>query len=74
METFNTVVNQLDDEKLSTGNFQQDEETSHTSHANMAEIHFFFGDRIISKGLWPPRSPHLTLPVYFLWGYLKGRV
>jgi len=32
------------------------------------------GDRVISKGLWPPSSPDLTPPVYFLWGYLKGRV
>jgi len=32
------------------------------------------GDHIISKGLCPRRSPHLTPPDYFLWGYLKGRV
>jgi hypothetical protein len=23
---------------------------------------------------WPPRSPDLTAPDYFLWGYLKSRV
>ena len=69
MEIFNTFVNQLDDEELSIGYFQQDGATSHTSHASMAEIQSFFGDRIISKGLWP-----LCLPDYFLWGYLKGRV
>jgi len=40
----------------------------------MAEIQSFFGDRVISKGLWPPPSPDLTPPDYFLWGYLKGRV
>jgi len=40
----------------------------------MAEIQSFFGDRVISKGLWPPRSPNLTPPDYFLWGYLKGTV
>jgi hypothetical protein len=28
-------------------------------------------DRIISKNLWPPQSPDLTPPDYFLWGYLK---
>ena len=38
------------------------------------EIQSFFGDRVISKGFWPPRSPDLTPPDYFLWGYLKGRV
>jgi len=40
----------------------------------MAEIQSFFGDGVISKGLWPPRSPDLTPPDCFLWGYLKGRV
>jgi len=74
MEIFNTIVNQLDDEELSTGYFQQDRATSHTSHASMAEIQSFFGDRVISKGLWPPRSPDLTPPDYFVWGYLKGIV
>jgi len=59
MEIFNTFVNQLDDEVLSVGYFQQDGVTSHTSHASMAEIQSFFGDRVISKGLWPPRSPDL---------------
>jgi len=46
---------------------------SHTSHASMAEIQSFTGDRVISKGLWPPRSPDLMPPDYFLWGYLKVR-
>jgi hypothetical protein len=31
----------------------------------------FFDDRIISKNLWPPRSPDITPSDYFLWGYLK---
>jgi len=48
--------------------------TSHTSHASMAKIQFSFGDSVISNGLWPPRSPDLTPPDYFLWGYPKGRV
>ena len=56
------------------GYFQQDGATSHTSHASMAGIQSFFGDRVISKGPWPPRSPDLTPPDYFLWEYLKGRV
>jgi len=68
MEIFNTFANQLDDEELSIGYFQQDGATSHTSHASMAEIQSFFGDRVISKGLGPPRSPDLTPPDYFLWG------
>ena len=42
MEIFNTFVNQLDNEELSIGYFQQDGATSHTSHASMAEIQSFF--------------------------------
>ena len=40
----------------------------------MTEIQSSFGDRVISKGLWPPRSPDLTPPDCFLWGYLKATV
>jgi hypothetical protein len=34
----------------------------------------FFGDRLISKGLWPPCSPDLSPADFFLSGYLKGTV
>jgi hypothetical protein len=35
----------------------------------VAKIQSFFGDCVISNGLWPPRLPDLTPPDYFLWGY-----
>ncbi|KAG2456589.1 TM39A protein, partial [Polypterus senegalus] len=41
---------------------------------DMAETESFFCNRVISKGLWPPRSPDLTPPDFFLWGMLKGKV
>jgi len=34
----------------------------------------FFKDRIISKKLWPSRSPDLTPVDFFLWGLLKGKL
>ena len=40
----------------------------------MREIENFFGDRMISKNLWPPRSLDLTPADFFLWGLLKGKV
>jgi hypothetical protein len=40
----------------------------------MREIGSYFGDRLISKNLWPPGSPDFTPPDFFLWGLLKGRV
>jgi len=48
MEILNTFVNQLDDEELSIGYFQQDGVTSHTSHTSMAEIQSFFINSFIS--------------------------
>ena len=47
MEIFNAFVNKMDNEELSTGYFQQDGATSHTSHVSMAEIQSFFGDHVI---------------------------
>ena len=67
-------VNQLTDDELTTGYYQQDGATCHTSNASMREIESFFRDRIISKTLWPPRSPDLTPDDFFLWGLLKGKV
>ena len=40
----------------------------------MVILHEFFGENLISKGLWPPRFPDLTSPDFFLWIYLKDTV
>ena len=53
----NEFVDQLDVDELRNGYFQQDGDTCHTSNESMTEIESFFDDRIISKALWPPRSP-----------------
>jgi hypothetical protein len=50
---------------------QQDGATSHTANSTMEMLKQFFDGRIISKNLWPPRSPDLTPPEHFLWDYLK---
>ncbi|KAJ4438538.1 hypothetical protein ANN_14485 [Periplaneta americana] len=71
---FMEFVEQLDDVELSQGYFQQDGATCHTSNESMELIASFFDDRIISRNLWPPRSPDLTTPDFFLWDYLKDRV
>jgi hypothetical protein len=54
--------------------YQQGGATCHTSNATMTLLKQFFDDRIISKNLWPPRSPDLTTPDFFLWCYLKEAV
>lgn len=53
---------------------QQDGATCHTSNETMRFLREFFGERLISKGLWPPRSPDLTPADFFLWGHLKEKV
>ena len=56
---------------------QQDGATSHTAHLPMATLRQHFPGRLISRFgdiHWPSRSPDLTPPDYFLWGYLKDRV
>jgi hypothetical protein len=53
---------------------RQDGATSHTASSTMRMLKQFFDDSIISKNLWPPRSPDLTPPDYFLWDYLKQAV
>lgn len=54
--------------------FQQDSATCHTSNETMDMLREFFGDRLITKNLWPPRSPDLSIPDFYLWGYLKNKV
>jgi len=71
---FNEFVNQLTDDELTTGYYQQDGATCHTSNASMGEIGSFFKRQNYLKKLWPPRSPDLTPAGFFLWGLLKGKV
>ena len=45
---------------------QQDFATAHTADRSMRELRRIFGRRIISKELWPPRSPELTPCDFYL--------
>ena len=40
----------------------------------MALLEDVFADRIISKTIWPPISPDLLPPHFFLWGAMKNSV
>lgn len=71
---FDEFVNQLTDFERAHCWFQQDSATCHTSTLSMQHISHIFNDRIIRKDLWPPRSPDLTPPDYFLFGALKDKV
>jgi len=53
--------------------FQQDNARPHTARTTKAFLKEFFDDRLISDGLWPPRSTDLSPLDFFLWGYIKDR-
>jgi hypothetical protein len=65
---------QLNDDKRQYGYFQQDSATAHTANNSMRALQEVFNDRIISTGLWPPRSSDLSVCDFYLWGILKGKV
>nr|XP_022903109.1 uncharacterized protein LOC111415594 [Onthophagus taurus] len=57
--------------------FQQDGATAHTARNSMRVLREIFNGRLISRFgdlPWPSRSPDLTAPDFFLWGYLKAKV
>jgi hypothetical protein len=46
---------------------------SHATHGKR-HVEDMFPGRIISQGFWPPRSPDLSAPEFFLWGHLNSVV
>lgn len=71
---FNEFTNQLTSYERKHCWFQQDSATCHTSRESLKNIKKTFKNRVISKDLWPPRSPDLTPLDYFLFGYLKNKI
>lgn len=68
---------ELQDRELNNYWFQQDGATAHTAAETIDLLKPMFPNRLISKNGdfdWPPRSPDLTAPDFFLWGYLKSKV
>jgi hypothetical protein len=54
--------------------FQQHGATAHTANSTKQMLSEFFGGRIISRILWPPRSPVLSPPDFCLWGFLREKL
>jgi hypothetical protein len=50
-------IAQLKEDEIDKAYFQQDGATALTAHMSMALLGDVFGDKIISKTIWPPRSP-----------------
>jgi hypothetical protein len=52
----------------------RDSATAHTADNSLMALEGVFGDRIISRGLWPACSLVLTPCSFYLWGNLKDKV
>lgn len=73
--TLNSFFHQLTVKERKCGHFQPDTATAtHTADSCMDTICRVFDDRIISKGLWPSRSPDLSYYDFYLWGNLKRKL
>ena len=71
------LLPQIDELGLENMWFQQDGATAHTAQATMDILQQAFPDRVISRFddlHCPARSPDLTVPDFFLCGFLKSRV
>jgi hypothetical protein len=68
MNIFEEFCAQLTEEERQSFLFQQDGATCHTSRVSLQRVHDVFSEEgMVSKNLWPPRSPDLTTCDYFLW-------
>jgi hypothetical protein len=80
-ERYRAMINdflmpQLDELGLENMWFQQDGATAHTARETTDILKQAFPGRLISRFgdlHWPARSPDLTAPDFFLWGFLKSR-
>ncbi|CAH1375854.1 unnamed protein product, partial [Tenebrio molitor] len=79
-EILTPFLNELHDDALIYGYFQQDGATAHTTGATINFLSNFYADRLISRNTlnnWPPRSyvwPALTPLDYYLFPHLKNTI
>jgi hypothetical protein len=50
----------LEEDEIIYSWFQQDGATAHIANNSMKLLNEIFGELVISKSLWPPRSPDVT--------------
>jgi hypothetical protein len=65
---------QLKEDEIDKAYFQQGGAAAHTVHMSIAILNYVFADGIISKTIWPPRSPDLSPPDFFLGVAMKNSV
>lgn len=71
------ITNSVPPNELRNVWFQQDGCPAHSTRQVMEVLRNTFGDNIISNNgpiNWPARSPDITPPDFYLWGYAKNEV
>lgn len=63
----------LSQDELDRAWFQQDGAPAHTARTTLLYLERTFSGKVISKGVWPPRSPDLTPLDFYLWGFMKNQ-
>jgi hypothetical protein len=64
---------ELTREKRLYGVIQQNSAITHMAYICLEALRQVFGDRINSRGIWPPCSPNLTPCGNYLWVRLKEK-
>lgn len=68
-------INQLHDDELQNGYFQQDSARPHVANDTLNFLReYYYDNRLISKDRYPPRSCDLTPLDYFMFPYLKNNI
>ncbi|RZC36026.1 DDE 3 domain containing protein [Asbolus verrucosus] len=66
------VIEQLHDDEITQGFFQQDNATSHKTHATIEFLmNEFYDERIVN---FPPRSPDVAILDYYVFPHLKNTI
>ena len=76
-EILNVFIQQMHDDELHFGYFQQDGATAHAAQATILYLQEFYDHRLISRNTenpWPTRSCDLTPLDFFLWPHLKNSI
>jgi hypothetical protein len=74
LQIFFPFISWLNEVEINIAFFQQDYTTSHTAHHSMKLLEDVFGEQLISRGIWPPRSPDFSALDFISWGAAKSKV
>jgi hypothetical protein len=65
-------ISLLEEDEITYSWFQQDGAIAHTVNNSIKLLNEIFGECDICRTLWPPRSPDLIPPDFYLWESAKS--